>query len=118
MFLKNDSKIPLDKFINKVLYDKKKGYYNKSNPIGYEGDFVTAPNISIMFSEMIAIWIISFWEKIGSPKNFNVVELGAGNGEMMCQILNTIKKFKNFEQSSNFFIFEKSEYLKKIQKKK
>ena len=118
MFLKNDSKIPLDKFINKVLYDKKKGYYNKSNPIGYEGDFVTAPNISIMFSEMIAIWIISFWEKIGSPKNFNVVELGAGNGEMMCQILNTIKKFKNFEQSSNFFIFEKSKYLKKIQKKK
>jgi len=118
MILKSDSKIPLDKFINKVLYDKDKGYYMNRNPIGAGGDFITAPNISIMFSEMIAIWLISFWEKIGQPKKINIVELGAGNGEMIYQILNTVKKFKNFEKSSNFFIFEKSEYLKKLQKKK
>jgi len=118
MFLKNNRKIPLDKFINQALYDKSKGYYMSNNPIGPKGDFVTAPNISIMFSEMITIWLIAFWEKIGCPKNINIVELGAGNGEMMYQILNTVKKFKNFEQSSNFFIFEKSQHLKKIQKKK
>ena len=64
MILKNDSKIPLDRFINKVLYDKNKGYYMNNNPIGAKGDFITAPNISVMFSEMIAIWLISFWEKI------------------------------------------------------
>ena len=63
MLLKNNSKIPLDKFINKVLYDKKKGYYMNNNPIGHRGDFITAPNISIMFSEMITIWIIAFWKK-------------------------------------------------------
>ena len=118
MFLKNNSKIPLDKFINQALYDKSRGYYMNSNPIGSKGDFITAPNISIIFSEMITIWILSFWEKIGCPKNINIIELGAGNGEMMFQILNTVKKFKNFEQSSNFFIFEKSQYLKKLQKKK
>ena len=118
MILKNDSKIPLDRFINKVLYDKNKGYYMNNNPIGAKGDFITAPNISVMFSEMIAIWLISFWEKIGHPKNINIVELGAGNGEMMYQIYNTVKKFKSFEKSSNFFIFEKSQYLKKLQKKK
>ncbi len=118
MFLKNNSKIPLDKFINQVLYDKSRGYYMNSNPIGAKGDFITAPNISVMFSEMIAIWLISFWEKIGCPKKINIVELGAGNGEMMYQILNTIKKFKNFEKSSNFLIYEKSQYLKKLQKKK
>ena len=118
MILKNDSKIPLDRFINKILYDKNKGYYMNNNPIGAEGDFITAPNISVMFSEMIAIWLISFWEKIGHPKNINIVELGAGNGEMMYQISNTVKKFKSFEKSSNFFIFEKSQYLKKLQKKK
>ena len=118
MFLKNNSKIPLDKFINQALYDKSRGYYMNSNPISASGDFITAPNISIMFSEMIAIWLISFWEKIGHPKNINIVELGAGNGEMMYQISNTVKKFKNFEKSSNFFIFEKSQYLKKLQKKK
>ena len=118
MILKSDSKIPLDRFINKVLYDKDKGYYMNSNPIGAKGDFITAPNISVMFSEMIAIWLISFWEKIGCPKKINIVELGAGNGEMMYQILNTVKKFKNFEKSSNFLIYEKSQYLKKLQKKK
>ena len=104
MILKNNSKIPLDKFINQALYDKSRGYYMNSNPISASGDFITAPNISIMFSEMIAIWLISFWEKIGHPKNINIVELGAGNGEMMYQILNTVKKFKNFEKSSNFLI--------------
>ncbi len=118
MILKKDSTIPLDKFIDKVLYDKNKGYYMNSNPIGAGGDFITSPNISIMFSEMIAVWLISFWEKIGCPKNINIVELGAGNGEMMYQILNTFKKFKNCKKSSNFFIFEKSRYLKKIQKRK
>ena len=118
MFLKNNSKISLDKFINQALYDKSRGYYMSSNPISARGDFITAPNISIMFSEMIAIWLISFWEKIGRPKNINIVELGAGNGEMMYQILNTIKKFKKFKKSSNFLIFEKSQYLKKLQKKK
>ena len=68
MFLKNNTKIPLDRFIDKVLYDKNKGYYMNKNPIGNKGDFITSPNISIMFSEMIAIWLISFWEKLDCPK--------------------------------------------------
>ena len=53
MILKNNSKISLDKFIDKALYDKSKGYYINKNPIGKEGDFITGPNISILFSEMI-----------------------------------------------------------------
>ena len=74
--------ISLDKYINYSLYDKKNGYYMKKNPFGKKGDFVTAPNISRLFSEMISIWIVNFWENLGSPKNINLVELGAGNGEM------------------------------------
>ena len=118
MFLKNNTKISLDRFIDKVLYDKNKGYYMNKNPIGNKGDFITSPNISIMFSEMITIWLKSFWEKIGCPKNINIVELGAGNGEMMLQILKTIEKFTKFKSSSNFIIYEKSPYLKKLQKNK
>ena len=118
MLLKNNSKIPLDRFINKVLYDKNNGYYMKKNPIGKKGDFITSPNISIMFSEMIAVWLISFWEKMECPKKINIVELGAGNGEMMYQILKTVEKFDTFRSSSNFFIYEKSPYLKKLQKNK
>ena len=118
MILKNNNKIPLDKFIDKALYNKKNGYYMKKNPFGNNGDFITSPNISIMFSEMIAIWIVSFWRNLGCPKKINIIELGAGNGEMIFQIINTINKFKHFKLNSNFYIHEKSPYLVKIQKKK
>ncbi len=111
-------KFPLDKFINISLYDKKFGYYMKKNPFGKKGDFITSPNISRLFSEMIAIWIISFWHSLGSPKKFNLVELGAGDGEMMKIIIETFQKFPVFLNSCNFIIHEKSPYLTKIQKKK
>ena len=117
MKLKNLN-LPLDKFINLSLYDKKIGYYIKSNPFGSKGDFVTSPNISRLFSEMIAIWIISFWQSLGSPKKFNLVELGAGNGEMMKVLIESFKNFPIFFNSCEIFIHEKSLNLIKIQKKK
>ena len=110
--------IPLDRFINKSLYDKKIGYYMTKNPFGKNGDFITSPNISIMFSEMIAIWCISFWENLGSAKKINIIDLGGGNGEMMNQMIKVFERFNKFYFSSNFFILEKSQLLKKIQKKK
>ena len=75
--------LSLDKFIEWALYNKKSGYYMKKNPFGKEGYFITAPNITRLFSEIIAIWIITFWKSLDSPKKFNLIELGAGNGEMM-----------------------------------
>ena len=118
MKLKKNIKISLDEFINLSLYDKKNGYYMKKNPFGEKGDFTTAPNISRLFSEMIAIWIISFWYNLGSPKNFNLVELGAGNGEMMRIFIESFKKFPNFLNACNIFIHEKSPILIKTQKNK
>ena len=88
--------IPLDKFIDKALYDKKRGYYFKKNPFGKDGDYITAPNISKLFSEMLSIWIILFWEKLKFPKKINLIELGGGNGEMIFQMLETFKKFPKF----------------------
>ena len=88
------------------------------NPFGKKGDFITAPNISILFSEMLAIWCISFWENLGYPKKINIIEMGAGNGEMMYQMIKVFKRFDKFLNSSKYFIFEKSHFLKKIQKKK
>jgi cyclopropane-fatty-acyl-phospholipid synthase len=107
----------LDKFIDLSLYDNKFGYYMKKNPFGEKGDFVTAPNISRLFSEMIAIWTLSFWQSLGSPKKFNLIELGAGNGEMMKVLIESFKNFPVFLKSCNFIIHEKSPFLKKIQKK-
>ena len=116
-FKKNDL-LTLDRFIEESLYNKNFGYYMKSDPFGKKGDFITAPNISILFSEMISIWIISFWENLNCPKQFNLVELGAGNGEMMKIMINTFNKFPQFKNSCNIKILEKSKFLKKIQQKK
>ncbi len=115
---KKISNIPLDEFINLSLYDKKNGYYMKKNPFGKKGDFTTAPNISRLFSEMIAVWIISFWQNLGSPKNFNLIELGAGNGEMMKILIESFKNFPDFTNACKIFIHEKSSTLIKVQRKK
>ena len=118
MKISNNKHIPFDKFIDIALYHKKTGYYMKKNPFGKDGDFITAPNISILFSEMLAIWCIAFWEHLGCPKKINIIELGAGNGEMMYQMIKVFERFNKFRDSSNYFILEKSQFLKKIQKKK
>ena len=101
MKLKKNHNLPLDEFINHSLYNKKYGYYMKKTSFGKDGDFITAPNISRLFSEMIAIWIINFWQSLGSPKKFNLIELGPGNGEMMEVI---IESFQNFPVFLNCFI--------------
>ena len=111
----NKKDLPLDQFIDFALYDKVNGYYMKKNPFGKEGDFITAPNITRLFSEIIAIWVLTFWKSIGSPKKFNLLELGAGNGEMMKVIIETLKNFPECFNNCNFQIHEKSELLKKKQ---
>ena len=109
--------LSLDKFIEWALYDKNSGYYMKKNPFGKEGDFITAPNITRLFSEIIAIWIITFWKSLDSPKKFNLIELGAGNGEMMRVITETLKNFPECFGACSFMIHEKSNFLIKQQKK-
>jgi NADH dehydrogenase [ubiquinone] 1 alpha subcomplex assembly factor 7 len=117
MKINRSTRLPLDKFIELALYDKNYGYYVKKNPFGKEGDFITAPNITRLFSEIIAIWIITFWKSIDSPKKFNLLELGAGNGEMMKIITETLKNFPECFVACNFMIHEKSNFLIKEQQK-
>ena len=66
---------------------------------------------------MIALWIVSYWESLDKPKIFNIVELGPGNGKMCKTMMNTFKNFPEFYKSKKVFLYEKSEFLKKIQKK-
>ena len=108
---------PIDEFVLKALYDPKYGFYSRKIPFGKKGDFVTAPTISNLFSEIIAIWIISSWEKFGKPKIFNFVELGPGDGSLTKVLINTFKKFPDFNKAVNIYLYEKSIFLSKIQKK-
>ncbi len=103
MKLKKLNNLPLDKFIDFCLYDKKIGYYMNNNPLGKNGDFVTAPLISPLFSEMIFIWVISYWIKIGKPNKFSFVELGPGDGSFCKTFCRILKRFSEFEQ--NFKVY-------------
>ena len=90
-------------FFKNVLYDKKFGYYNSKIPFGEKGDFITSPKISNLFSEMIAIWIISTLGKFGKPKNFNIVELGPGDGSLTKILLRSFKKFPKFNSIKKIY---------------
>ena len=114
--LKEKKSIPLDQFINISLYDKKFGYYMKKNPFGRDGDFITSPLVSNLFGEMLAVWCVAFWEKIGKPKKILVVELGPGDGTLCKDLLRTFKQFKNFYDSLEIQLLEISNKLKNIQK--
>jgi len=116
--LKEKKSIPLDKFINIALYDKRFGYYMKKNPFGKDGDFITSPLISNLFGEMLAVWCVSFWEYLGKPKKILLVELGPGEGSLCLDLLKTFKQFKNFYNSLEINLLEISDKLKVIQKAK
>ena len=116
-FFKKKKCLPVDKFFQNVLYDKKIGYYANKVPFGKKGDFITAPKISNLFSEMIAIWIISTWEVFGKPKNFNIIELGPGDGSLTKVLLEVFKKFPDFYMAKKIYLYETSDLLKNLQKK-
>ena len=108
--------IPVDKFIDIALYDKQLGYYENKKIFSRDGDFITSPFISSIFSEMISIWIVSYWIYLKKPKKINILELGPGNGLMINQIINSLKKIKTFDAKFNIYLHEKSESLIKVQK--
>ena len=118
MLYKKNFRIPLDKFIENALYHPTNGYYMKSFPFGKQGDFITSPYISKIFSEMISIWLISYWRKFYKNKKINIIELGAGDGNMMIEIINSSRRFDDFYNNAEFIIYEKSKKLIKLQKKK
>ena len=110
--------IKVDNFINKALYKPEIGYYSHKITFGKKGDFVTSPTISNLFSEIIAIWIISSWETLGKPKIFNLVELGPGDGSLSEVLVRTFKNFPTFNNSVKLFLYEKSKFLRRSQKKR
>ena len=110
--------LPVDDFIEKILYEPEIGYYSSKNPFGKNGDFITSPTISNLFSEIIGIWLVSAWEKMDKPKIFNFVELGPGDGSLTKVIISTLKKFPELNKVIKIYLYEKSTFLKTLQKKK
>ena len=93
------------------------GYYINQDPIGQKNDFITSPEISQMFGEIIGAYLINFWEK-NIQEEFNLVELGPGKGTLVEDIIRTAKINKDFLNSIKLFLIEKNESLIEKQKKK
>ncbi|XP_065201486.1 protein arginine methyltransferase NDUFAF7 homolog, mitochondrial [Planococcus citri] len=115
--IKATGPVPLPHFIKEVLTNPVYGYYTTRDVFGREGDFVTSPEISQLFGELIAVWFINEWAKVGQPKPFNFVELGPGRGTMMRDMLKVFCKFK-LNQSCSVHLIEVSEVLSNIQAEK
>ena len=106
--------IRLDKFIEYALY-KKNGYYSNYNPIGEKRDFITSPEISQMFGEIIGVFLLYIWDtKI--KNRFNLIELGPGKGTLFKDIYNSVKKNEYFLNNAKINFIEINDELIKIQK--
>jgi len=75
--------MPVGEYMALCLADSEHGYYITRDPLGARGDFITAPEISQMFGEMIGLWMATVWKQMGSPENLRVIELGPGRGTLL-----------------------------------
>ncbi len=91
-------------------------YYAQSNVIGQTGDFITAPEISQLFGEMLGIWVVQQWHNLGQPAQWQLIELGPGRGTLMADALRVILKFIPSE-SIQLFAVETSPELRRQQAK-
>lgn len=91
-------------------------YYATRDPFGAEGDFITAPEISQMFGELIGIWVADTWTKLGQPSPFNLVEGGPGRGTLMADILRATKYVEGFHEAANVCLMETSPHLREMQR--
>jgi NADH dehydrogenase [ubiquinone] 1 alpha subcomplex assembly factor 7 len=112
----------ISQIINKALFDKEFGYYRTRNPLGSNGDFITSPEISQIFGEVIAGYLLQFFAD--NRNKFSLVEMGAGRGFLFRDILQTIFNLSkkgnslaiNFLDNASFHIIEINPVLQKIQR--
>jgi SAM-dependent MidA family methyltransferase len=88
--------MPLNEYMRLCLTHPQLGYYVTRDPLGRGGDFITAPEISQMFGELIGMWMAAVWRQMGAPENLRVVELGPGRGTLMQDALRAAKLVPGF----------------------
>lgn len=103
-------------FMTAVLLHPEHGYYVRQDPLGADGDFVTAPEISQMFGELIGLWCAVAWRQMGSPSPVTLVELGPGRGTLMADALRALKMAPDFLSSADVRLVEASPALRSRQR--
>ena len=92
------------------------GYYRRARPIGAEGDFVTAPEVSQMFGELIGLWAAAVWQAMGAPGRVRLVELGPGRGTLMADALRAARTVPGFREAIDLHLVESSGPLRAAQR--
>jgi len=105
-------------YMGLCLTHPSKGYYRAREPIGGKGDFITAPEISQMFGELIGFWLVNIWQQMGEPKAFTLLELGPGRGTLMADILRVACRAPGFRDALHLALFETSPHLMAEQQQK
>jgi SAM-dependent MidA family methyltransferase len=98
------------------LGDPEHGYYMRREPFGRAGDFITAPEVSQIFGELIGAWAIAAWEAMGAPERLALVELGPGRGTLMKDVLRVARLRPAFLAAARIHLVEASPRLRAIQR--
>ena len=104
--------ITVRQYMELCLTDPQHGYYMTRDPLGRAGDFVTAPEVSQMFGELIGLWAASAWQLMGSPENVRLVELGPGRGTMMLDAMRAADVVPGFRKALVLHFIEVSPELR------
>ena len=100
--------MPIAEYMRLCLTHPRYGYYINRDPLGAGGDFITSPEISQMFGELIGLWMAAVWQQMGAPENVRIIELGPGRGTMMADALRAAKVVDWFPRRASCCIWSKS----------
>ena len=114
--IKSTGPMPVWSYMELCLTHPRHGYYVSHDPLGREGDFTTAPEVSQMFGELLGLWAASVWKVIGSPPLLRLIELGPGRGTMMADALRALRVLPPLYQALSIHLVEINSVLREKQK--
>jgi NADH dehydrogenase [ubiquinone] 1 alpha subcomplex assembly factor 7 len=101
-----------------ALHDPEGGYYARRTPIGAQGDFITAPEISQVFGELIGLWCAVVWRQLGRPDPVILAELGPGRGVMIGDLVRAAATMPEFQRALRLHLVEASAPLRAAQERR
>lgn len=107
--------LSIPQYMDLCLHDPSEGYYATRPALGEGGDFITAPLISQMFGEIIGVWLIETWRRMGRPSVFRLVEMGPGDGTLMADVQRTVRQDPDFLAGQDVWLVETSSPLRALQ---
>jgi NADH dehydrogenase [ubiquinone] 1 alpha subcomplex assembly factor 7 len=109
--------LTIAEFMSEALQHPRLGYYATRDPLGAAGDFVTAPEVSQVFGELIGLWCADVWTRMGRPDPVHLVELGPGRGTLMADALRAVGVVPDFRRALRLHLVETSPTLRSLQAK-